>query len=639
LKGGNVANEPNDYKPINDYGAIGNLRTVALVGLDGSIDWCCFPFLDNQSVFAALLDHRKGGRFRVSPRGIRAGEQKYLDDTNVLETLFETHDGRVVVTDFMPLGGTLNGDHASEADPELYRVVRCEGGTVTVDLEWSPRFDYARAETKIHEMADHAYLATSEEGHRLVLGGVRGAEIVTEHDGPTVRASIELRDGEQLLFTTRWDTEDPNCNLEDGLKALEQTIEAWHGWVHKEEMDRAREWAGPCYGMLVRSELALKLLVQAGTGAVAAAATTSLPETIEGVRNWDYRYSWIRDAVQIVQALGALGHQDEATDLLEWAERVSEAHLEEQHGLQIMYTLHGEADLEEEELDHLEGYRQSRPVRVGNAAAKQRQPDIHGELLIAAYELMRRGHELDDDIWRFLSAVADRACKEWSKPDDGIWEQRNGPRHYVYSKVMVWSAFDRAIQLHEDYQLEGDIDRWRKSREEIRNEVLAQGYDEELGTFVQAYNRRDPDASNLLIPLREFLPFDDPRVQGTIDTTLNELTTKGLVYRYRNDDGLPGKEGAFGLCTFWLVDALALSNRIDEADEIFEGMLGHANHVGLYAEQIDPEPGQLLGNFPQGFTHLGMINSALYLAHAKGMEVPGPSLIGTKEHRKNQQNG
>jgi GH15 family glucan-1,4-alpha-glucosidase len=432
----------------------------------------------------------------------------------------------------------------------------------------------------------------------------------------------------------RWETDDTSSDVAAALETLEETIESWHAWLYKPEATGSREWAGDWHDLVLRSELALKLLVHANTGAVAAAATTSIPETIGGVRNWDYRYSWIRDAALAVQALGALGHREEGNDFLHWAERVSEQHMREKQDLQIMYTLHGKPDLAEFELGHLEGYRGSRPVRFGNAAADQRQLDIYGELLTSAYELDRQDIELEADIWSFLSTTTDRACQIWEEEDDGIWEQRNGPRHYVYSKVMVWMALDRAIHLVSDGKMEGHVEHWKRSRDQVGKDILDRGYDEELGAFIQAYDRPDLDASNLLIPLQEFLPFDDLRVQGTIDATLDHLTENGLVYRYLNDDGLPGKEGAFGLCTFWLVDALALSGRIEEAREIFEGIGHRANHVGLYSEQIDPASGEFLGNLPQAFTHLGFINSRLYLAHAEGDKIPGPPLIGTPEHRR-----
>lgn len=631
-----VSNDAEPYMPLADYGMIGNLRTIALVGIDASIDWLCFPELDSASVFGALLDHCRGGRFRIAPVGVDTGAQQYIEGTNVLETVFDTDYGRLVITDFMPLRGALNGDTAPESSPELLRILSCEAGSIEVELEWAPRFDYARATPELLRM-NGGYVSQSEaSGERLTLGGAsKACSIAKDKLGkPLVYGRFRMDNGERLVLPVRWDSDDTSSNVHAALELLEQTIESWHRWLYKPEATRSREWAEEWQDQVLRSELALKLLVHADTGAVAAAGTTSLPEKIGGVRNWDYRFAWIRDAALAVQALSVLGHRDEGNDFLHWAERVSEQHMAAERELQIMYTLHGKPELEEFQLHHLEGYRASQPVRFGNAAADQQQLDVFGELLTSAYELSRQGVDLEPEIWSFLSTITDMACETWREEDDGIWEQRNGPRHYVYSKLMVWVALDRAIHLSEHAKLEGNVARWRRSRDELRSTIFEHGYDAELGVFVQAYDRHDPDASNLLIPLQEFLPFDDPRVQRTIDTTLEQLTENGLVYRYRNDDGLPGEEGAFGLCTFWLVDALALSGRIEEAREIFEGIARRANHVGLFSEQIDPHTGEFLGNMPQAFTHLGLINSTLYLAHAEGREIPGPPLIGTNEHLK-----
>jgi GH15 family glucan-1,4-alpha-glucosidase len=625
----------NSYQPIPDYAAIGNLRTVALVGLDGSIDWCCFPHLDRSSVFAAVLDARRGGRFRVVPEGMERGEQRYRGNTNILETSFGADSGRLTVTDLMPLRGDIAGLGGSEAPGELHRLLHGEGGDLQVIVEWTPRLDYARGATSIGRV-EHGWLAeaTASDGSRLrtTLSGLKDAEIVDAGDGPSLRARVHLRGGDRLPLIARWDTTDAGAGLDSAMDWLEDTSSTWENWVRSAHDPAALEWAGSWLPLVTRSELALKLLTHTDTGAIAAAATTSLPETIGGKRNWDYRYCWIRDASLTVQALIAIGHEKEALEFILWAERVSQEHGETWRP-QLMYGLHGEAELEEYELDHLEGYRGSRPVRVGNAAALQRQLDTYGELLNSAYELVRRDVRLDERLCQFLSALADRACSAWNEPDHGIWEVRHGENHFTYSKLMVWLALQRAVHLHGRNVLEGDVARWSETRDLLRDQVLRKGYDPEVGAFVQAFGSKDLDASNLLIPFYELLPYDDGRVQGTIDQTLQGLTTNGLVYRYHAEDGLEGEEGAFGLCTFWLVDALALSGRLDEAWEIFEGIARRANHVGLFSEQIDPETGEALGNFPQAFTHIGLINSRLYLAHGEGKQIPGPPLQGTPEHR------
>jgi GH15 family glucan-1,4-alpha-glucosidase len=408
---------------------------------------------------------------------------------------------------------------------------------------------------------------------------------------------------------------------------LRETIETWRSWVSSETRDRS--WAGDCAPHVVRSELVLKLLTHPTTGAIAAAATTSLPESIGGVRNWDYRFTWIRDAAFTVQALMAVGHRAEALDFLSFAERAALSR-DDLWGLQIMYGLRGETHLPERELPHLSGYRGSRPVRIGNAAARQRQHDIYGELLASAHQFVRSGGILEPDLLSFLSRVADQASVAWPSPDDGIWEMRREPRHYVYSKVMVWVALDRAIRLARDSGLRGNVARWMRERDVVHSHVIENGYDPGLGAFVQAYGSQELDAANLLIPVLEFLPATDPRVVRTIDLTLERLTHDGMVYRYLGNDGLPGSEGAFGLCTYWLVDGLTLCGRLDEAWDLFGGMTRRANHLGLYAEEIDPRSGMFLGNFPQAFTHIGLINSVLYLAQAEGRKPRrGAPPIGT----------
>jgi GH15 family glucan-1,4-alpha-glucosidase len=626
------------YKAISDYAVIGNLRTVALVGLDGSIDWCCFPHLDHASVFAALLDAGRGGRFRVAPAGMERGRQRYVENTNVLETVFDTDSGRLTVTDFMPLRGDIHGHNGSEAPPEIHRILHCEGGELEVEVEWTPRLDYARVPTAL-QRAEGGWLAeatgTSGSRVRLALGGLEEGEVQDDGEGPSLRIRLTMHDGDRLPLVLRWDSTFTRVGLDASMGWLQETVATWRGWAHTHDDPAVAEWAGTSLPLITRSELALKLLTHADSGAIAAAATTSLPEDIGGVRNWDYRYCWIRDASLTVQALIALGHQTEALDFLLWAEHVSQKHSEEEgwHP-QLMYGLRGEAELPEFELAHFEGYRGSHPVRIGNAAAEQRQLDTYGELLNSAYELVRRGLEVEPSLCRFLAALSDHACSDWNTPDHGLWEVRGGKQHFTYSKLMLWLALERAVHLSHHIGLEGDVQRWRESRDSLRAQILDNGFDPEVGAFVQAFGSKELDAANLLIPLYELLPYEDPRVQGTIDRTIETLTENGLVYRYRSDDGLPGEEGTFGLCTYWLVDALALSSRVDEAWEVFEGMTGRANHVGLFSEQVDAASGELLGNFPQAFTHIGLINSRLYLAHAEGRTIPGPPLQGTLEHRR-----
>lgn len=619
------------YKQISDYGVIGNLRSVALVGNDGAIDWCCFPDADRASVFAAILDIKHGGRFQVSVPDAGVGVQYYVKDTNILKTEFKIGSGKLTITDFMPLWGNISQCGGSYAPDEIHRVIECEGEGMEIELEWSPRFDYARAPMKIKEIKK-GWIAKGRND-RMSLCNVDNARVIDEGYGPTLYALFKMGDGDKKVVITRWDTGDVNGELDKSIELMKRTAETWKNWTHKEAVIDAQKLAEEWLPFLVRSRLALKLMIHDDTGAMMAAPTTSLPEAIGGIRNWDYRYTWIRDASLIAQALISAGHRKEAVDLLYWMEKVSAEHFEKGKGLQIMYGLHGESELEEEELDHLEGYKRSAPVRIGNAAAHQLQLETYGELLNTAYELARRDIELQPKIMNFLSRVADHACSIWKEPDYGIWEERREPRHFTYSKVMTWVALDRAIHLANQYNFPGDVEKWEKSRSEIKKEVLEKGYDEELGSFVQAFGSKDLDAVNLRIPLLEFLSFDDARVQGTINMTLKHLTKNSLVYRYLSDDGLPGKEGTFGLCTFWLVDALALSGRTKEARDIFENLINHTNHVGLLPEQLNPDTGEFLGNFPQAFSHIGMINSMIYLAYAEGRPIPEKYPIGTSQHR------
>lgn len=473
------------------------------------------------------------------------------------------------------------------------------------------------------------------DGERsLYLRGLpAGTQIDAGEDGPVARARLRLEDGQRLALVTSWETEPRFDGLSETHEARQATAETWRSWLHKNGSDGSRGWAGKWAPLIKRSELALKLMVFSETGGIVAAPTTSLPEWIGGMRNWDYRYTWIRDASLTSQALSTVGHLREAVDFLDWAERVAQAHQSEARTIQIMYAIHGQTELDEYELDHFEGYRHSAPVRIGNGAAPQRQLDVYGELLDGAYELVRRNMQLSADVRQFLAELADGACGAVGEKDSGIWEIRGPERYFVHSQLMVWVGLDRALQLARRGVIGGNIGRWERSREKVKEMILERGYNEDVGAFTQSFGSPDLDGANLLIPLHELLPFDDPRVQGTIDRTLEGLTEEGLVYRYRMDDGLPDKEGAFVLCTFWLIDSLSLSGRLDEAHALFDRLCGRVNHVGLLSEQIDPATGTFLGNFPQAFSHIGLINSALYLAYAEGRHTPRPALVGSPEHR------
>jgi len=605
------------YTPIEEYGVVGNLETCALVAPDGSIDWFPFPHVESPSVLGAVLDANDGGRFRIAPAEEFEGSQKYVERTNVLETTFTTEDGAATVTDFLPPAGRV--DHPKRV---LYRRVTCQRGTVDFEIEYEPRFSYALAETTITATERGTRAEGDEE--RTLLESPVDLEI---GDGRAT-GDVSLDGGETAWFMLRCTgAEDASTDPE---AALTDTVEYWRDWAH--DCDGAEDdcvFEGPWHDLVVRSSLVLKLLTHAETGAIAAAPTTSLPEDIGGVRNWDYRFNWLRDAGFTIQTLMDLGHVDEADDYFEWF--MGLCHTDGPKKIQPLYGLHGDPDLTERELDHLEGYRNSRPVRVGNGAVEQTQLDVYGELLLGVDEMRCYGRKLDDEDWATIRNIVDYVVDVWDERDSGIWEVRSGAEHFVYSKVMCWVALDRGIAMATDEDRDAAIDSWRDARERIRADVLEKGYDDELETFVQFYGSDTIDATGLLLPVVGFLPFDDDRVQETIDTVESRLVEdEALVRRYDGDDGLPGSEGAFVLCSCWLIDALALSGRVKEARERFEALNEYVNSLGLVAEEIDTDTGSYLGNYPQAFSHIGIVNSAQYVGFASGHEIAGPAPMGIR---------
>lgn len=605
------------YTPIEEYGVVGNLETCALVAPDGSIDWFPFPHLESPSILGAILDAEQGGRFRIAPTGGVDGQQAYVEKTNVLETTFETNGGTTTVTDFLPPAGRV--DHPKKV---IYRRVSCTDGAVALEIEYEPRFDYACAETAITATEEGVRAEGDEE--RTVLESPVDLAV---HDRRAT-GHISLESGDTAWFMLRCTgAEDASTDPE---AALADTIEYWQGWAHDcDDVEGDCSFEGPWHDLVVRSSLALKLLTHAETGAIAAAATTSLPEDVGGVRNWDYRYNWLRDAGFTIQALMNLGHVAEADDYFEWFLEL--CHAGSPEAIQPLYGLHGESDLTERELNYLEGYRQSRPVRIGNGAVEQTQLDIFGELLLGVDEMRCYGRELSDEDWASIRAIVDYVTEVWDERDAGIWEVRGGNEHFVYSKVMCWVALDRGIAIATEADREAPLESWHETRERIKADVLEYGYDEGLGAFVQSYGSTTVDATGLLLPVVGFLPFDDQRVQGTIDTVESRLVEDDvLVRRYDGDDGLPGSEGAFVLCSCWLIDALALSGRVDEARERFEALRNYLNPLALVAEELDTETGGYLGNYPQAFSHIGMINSALYVGFAEGREITDPTPMGVR---------
>jgi GH15 family glucan-1,4-alpha-glucosidase len=583
---------------IEDYGLIGDLQTAALVGRDGSIDWACFPRFDSGACFAALLGTTEHGRWIVAPHADswEAG-RRYRPGTLILETDWETDDGKVRVIDFMPPRGKA---------PDIVRIVEGLDGKVQMDAELVIRFDYGKTTPWVRRMDD---------GTRIAIAGPDALSFRSEveHRGENLRTVAEfmVRKGDRVPFTLTWyPSNEDQPDAIDAEAALRDTVDYWGDFVANCAYDG--KW-----GDEVRQSLiVLKALTYAPTGGIVAAPTTSLPERIGGERNWDYRYCWLRDATLVLLAFINAGYLDEARAWRTWLLRAAAGDPAE---LQIMYGVAGERRLTELTLDWLPGYEGSKPVRVGNAASDQFQLDVFGEVLDAMHQ--GRAHDLErlPEAWSLQRRLLHFLEEAWKEPDDGIWEVRGGRRHFTHSKVMAWVAFDRGIKAVEEYGRAGPADRWREVRDEIHREVLEQGFDTELNSFTQSYGSKRLDASLLVIPLVGFLPADDERVIGTVAAVERELTHDGFVYRYQGDvvgrkiDGLPPGEGAFLPCTFWFADNLALQGRLDEAEELFERLLSIRNDLGLFAEEWDPETRRQLGNFPQAFTHVALVNSAFNL--------------------------
>jgi GH15 family glucan-1,4-alpha-glucosidase len=582
------------YLPIAEHGLIGDLHSAALVGTDGTIDWYCCPRFDSPSVFAAILDAERGGRFAIAPDcGGWTSKQLYLPDTNVLITRFLTPGGVGEVQDFMP-----------PLQNRLIRRIVVVRGDMRFNVEVAPRFDYARSSHDV-ALASHGALFSSDD-LALALSTRCPLDVV----GGDVRASVELRSGETAAFALE-PREPPSPSADEDIAAeFDATVAYWRSWL------RQSQYSGRWREMVHRSALTLKLLTYAPTGAIVAAPTTSLPEELGGARNWDYRYSWMRDAAFSLYALLRLGFTEEAGAFMTWLEaRFRHTPDRESGPLQIMYGIDGREDLPEEELSHLEGYRGSAPVRIGNGAATQLQLDIYGELMDSVYLCNKYGRPIFHDGWMELTRNLEWLIDHWDQPDEGIWETRGGRQDYTFSRLMSWVAVERAIRVARQRGLPADLPRWTAVRDRIYSQVMQRGWRPERQAFVQHYDTDVLDASLLLMPLCKFIAPTDPRWISTLDAITAELVSDSLVYRYDMDaapDGIAGKEATFSLCSFWWVEALARAGRLDEARLAFEKMLTYSNHLGLYSEEIGPT-GEQLGNFPQAFTHLALISAAFNL--------------------------
>lgn len=595
------------YRPIESYGVIGNLSTVALVGTDGSIDFLSFPRFDSPTVFAALLDDEKGGRFRISPLlGEYREKQMYLPDTNVLMTRFLSSAGVAEVIDFMPVVGD-GQPHA------IIRHVRTIRGDVTFRMVCDPRFDYARAGRRVEQREDHVlFLSEGSDGTALRLY----SDVPVQLDQGAAVAHFELLAGQSACFVLEGANGHDRVVGSDlnawSSESLEQTAAFWRRWVGRSS------YRGRWREIVARSALTLKLLTSREHGSIVAAATFGLPEQIGGVRNWDYRYTWIRDSAFTLYGLIRLGFTDEAAAFMHWIEaRCGE--LAPDGSLQIMYGVDGRHQLTEQELPHLEGYRGSKPVRIGNGAYDQLQLDIYGELMDAVYLYDKYGEAISYDLWQNLVRLVDWVCDHWHIPDEGIWEVRGGRQEFLYSRLMCWVAIDRGVRLAWKRSLPCPMDRWVSIRNQIHREIFTRFWNRERRAFVQVAEGKSLDAACLLMPLVRFIGPTDPRWLSTLAQVEQELVDDALVYRYRIGDaafdGLHGDEGTFGMCSFWWVECLARAGELNRARFAFEKAIGFANHVGLFAEELGPA-GEHLGNFPQAFTHLGLISAAFWLDRA-----------------------
>jgi GH15 family glucan-1,4-alpha-glucosidase len=590
------------YAPIREYALVGDGRTAALIASDGSVDWLCLPNVDSPSVFARILDAERGGSFRLEPTAPFEAERRYLERSNVLETTFATAEGSVRVTDAM----TLSDSSRLSPLRELVRKVDALAGIVPLRWAFEPRFDYGRAQTRIERRAGRWFAHAGSSALVLSLCDVGEGEL---HDG-AITGELSLAPGESGLFSLAATDKEPAVmpGREDSEARLERTKRFWLEWSDRTSYEGA--WPDA----VTRSVLALKLLTFAPSGAIVAAPTTSLPEWIGGGRNWDYRFTWLRDASWSLDAMLRLGYHDEAHAFFWWLMHASRL---TQPRLQILYRIDGSIHTEERELSHLAGYRGSRPVRIGNGAREQVQLDVYGAVLEAIWLYGKAVGRLDGDTGREVGRIADFVAEHWSDPDNGIWEVRDERTHYIQSKGLCWVALDRACKLAEEGLIPDRGRRWRGAADELKAWVDEHGWDDRLQSYVRAPDLRELDASLLTLAVLGYDRDRSPRIEATVAAVERELREGPYVYRYRGDDGLKGEEGAFLTCSFWLVDAYARCGRLDDANALMEELLGLANDVGLYSEEINPRTGEFLGNFPQGLTHLALISAAVTIADAE----------------------
>lgn len=592
----------NEDRPIESYAVIGDGRTAALIAADGSIDWLCYGRFDGPAVFCRLLDAAHGGYLQLAPDVPFESTRRYVENTNVLETRFECASGTVRVTDFMALG--QDGSPFDKA-PLLVKKVEGLAGEVDMRLVFTPTFDFAREPADLRPTAGGCLARTAKSQLRLWCPG--------EVDVGDEKANGNFRvpSGQtQWVLLAHGDLQ---LDEQTAQNALRFTVDSWERWLAR------GRYPGSYSDLLRRSALTLKLLIHTPTGAMVAAPTTSLPEVMGGERNWDYRFSWLRDASWLVSALMDLGYHDESMAFIGWLKSLNL----EDGSPAVFYDLDGHPPRNEEELPHLRGHRKSRPVRVGNAAAGQAQHDVFGEVVAAIYmcsEAMPSMRPLEPELWHLVAGLADHAAERWDEPDHGIWEVRDRTRHFVMSKVLCWTALDRALRIAQRDGLEGPIAKWRTERERIRQAVLTLGVDGRSDSFVGAFGEAGLDAALLLLPRYGFMAADDPRFETTVHLIRKRMTSSGFVNRYTGDDGLAGSEGAFVACSFWLADVLARQGQLDEAKSLFEMAAGCVNDVGLLSEEVSFDGRELLGNFPQAFTHLALVRAGITISEMERAE-------------------
>jgi alpha,alpha-trehalase len=598
--------------PIGDYALLSDCHSGALVSRAGSVDWLCLPRFDSPAVFGRLLDD-DAGHWAIRPGEPAPSSRRYVDGSLVLETRFDTGAAVVVLTDLLAVGPNERGhDLGRDAPHVLVRRLRCERGRMEMEMEFSPRAEYGVVRP----------LLLKAPGGILARGGATllrlSSPVELEVARSTAGCRFTMEEGESLAFALHhraaWEPPPEHCEANEVERLAEETLRAWTSWAGMHQ-----SYDGPWRRLVHHSGRVLQGLTYFPTGAMIAAPTTSLPEVVGGGRNWDYRYCWIRDASFTLDALWVAACPDEAEKFFSFLTHAALAHLREGSELQIMFGIGGEHDLTERELPHLGGWRGSRPVRIGNGAWDQRQLDVYGELMGAADRLRDQLTGMDEVTREFLVSVVDAAAARWRDPDQGIWEMRGEPRHFLHSKLMCWVALDRGIRMAELLDAGDRLAAWSGEREEVRRAILERGWSDDAAAFTQSFGSDELDASSLVIPIVGFLPASDPRVRSTIDATAERLTDEhGLVYRYRAPDGMEGEEGAFLLCTFWLAEAQALAGDVAAARETFERAARFVNDVGLLSEEVDSRTGELIGNFPQAFSHVGLVNAAWAIHRAEG---------------------